>query len=136
MTGRENHQFAMNIANRMWKKMMGHGIVEPIDDFRDENKPSHPELLEHLTAEVLRLNFDLRQFIRIIANTQTYQRLAVVHDAASNEPFHFARPGITANDRRTNLGLVVDLGCLQPVGLSKTYGQRNCLDCGIRSVER
>ncbi len=65
--------------------MMGLGIVEPIDDFRNDSKPSHPELLEHLTDEVLRLNFDLRELIRIIANTQTYQKLAMVHDPSSTD---------------------------------------------------
>jgi Protein of unknown function (DUF1549)/Protein of unknown function (DUF1553) len=92
VTGRQNRQFARNIANRMWKKMMGLGIVEPIDDFRDENAPSHPELLEHLTDEVLRLNFDLRELARIIANTQSFQRLAAVHDPSSTEPYRFPGP--------------------------------------------
>ncbi|MFN9913614.1 MAG: DUF1553 domain-containing protein, partial [Pirellulaceae bacterium] len=76
VTARQNRQFARNIANRIWKKMMGRGIVEPIDDFRDENAPSHPALLEHLTDEVLRLNFDIRELVRIIAYSQSYQRLA------------------------------------------------------------
>lgn len=92
LTDREDRQFARNIANRMWKKMMGLGIVEPIDDFREENKPSHPELLEHLTDEVLRLNFDIRELVRIIANTQTYQRLSAVHEITAPEPFPFTSP--------------------------------------------
>lgn len=92
ITSRQDRQFARNIANRMWKKMMGLGIVEPVDDFRDENKPSNPELLEHLTDEVLRLDFDIRELVRIIANTQTYQKLSVVHDMSSSEPFRFPAP--------------------------------------------
>ncbi len=92
LTGRQDRQFARNIANRMWKKMMGLGVVEPIDDFRDENKPSNPELLEHLTDEVIRLDFDIRELVRIIANTRTYQRQAVVHEASSTEPFYFTAP--------------------------------------------
>ena len=40
------------IANRMWKKIMGIGIVEPIDDFQDGNVAILPELLEHLTDEM------------------------------------------------------------------------------------
>jgi hypothetical protein len=92
ITARQNRQFARNIANRIWKKMMGRGIVEPIDDFRDENAPSHPALLEHLTDEVLRLNFDIRELVRIIAYSQSYQRLAVVHEPSSTEPFLFPGP--------------------------------------------
>ncbi len=92
LISRDDRQFARNIANRMWKKMMGLGIVEPVDDFRNDSKPSHPELLEHLTDEVLRLNFDLRELIRIIANTQTYQKLAMVHDPSSTDAYAFAAP--------------------------------------------
>ncbi len=92
VTGRQNRQFARNIANRMWKKMMGLGIVEPVDDFRDDNAPSNPELLEHLTDEVLRLNFDIRELVRIIAYSQTFQRQAVVHEISSTEPFRFQGP--------------------------------------------
>ena len=92
VVSRDDRQFARNIANRMWKKMMGLGIVEPVDDFKPDNKPSNPELLEHLTDEVLRLNFDIRELVRIIANTQTYQKLAMVHDPSSAEPYHFAAP--------------------------------------------
>ncbi|MCU0720416.1 MAG: DUF1549 domain-containing protein [Pirellula sp.] len=87
-----NRQFAKNIANRIWKRMMGLGVVEPIDDFRDDNKPSNPELLEHLTDEIVRLNFDTRELMRIIAYTSAFQRLAIVHDPSSTETFRFAGP--------------------------------------------
>jgi hypothetical protein len=92
VTHRDNRQFARNIANRLWKKMMGLGVVEPIDDFNDNNKPSDPALLEHLTDEMLRLNFDLREFVRIIVNTKTYQRQAVVRESFETKPFYFSGP--------------------------------------------
>lgn len=92
VTHRENRQFARNIANRIWKKMMGLGVVEPIDDFNDNNKPSDPALLDHLTDEMLRLNFDLREFTRIIVNTRAYQRQAMVRESFETKPFHFAGP--------------------------------------------
>lgn len=92
VTHRDNRQFARNIANRMWKKMFGQGIVEPIDDFNDSNKPSDPELLDHLTDEMLRLNFDLREFMRVIVNTRAYQRQALVRESFDTKPFYFAGP--------------------------------------------
>ncbi|HAO72496.1 MAG TPA: hypothetical protein DCR06_07825, partial [Planctomycetaceae bacterium] len=45
LTTSDNRQFARNIANRMWKKVMGVGLVEPIDDFQEGNIPAIPELL-------------------------------------------------------------------------------------------
>lgn len=92
LTDTSNRQFAKNIANRVWKKMMGLGVVEPIDDFRDDNKPSNPELLEHLTDEILRLKFDMRELTRIIAYSSAFQRLAMVHDPSSAETYRFAGP--------------------------------------------
>ena len=94
LTSRENRQFARTIANRMWKKMMGVGLVEPIDDFQEGNIPAIPELLEHLTDEILRLDFDLREFVRILASTDVYQRLAVEYDATAEDPYRFTAPAL------------------------------------------
>ena len=90
----DNRQFARTIANRMWRKLMGVGIVEPVDDFREENPASAPALLEHLTDEMLRLKFDLREFVRIIVSTDAYQRRAVVHDPTAAAPFRFTGPAL------------------------------------------
>jgi hypothetical protein len=94
LTAHDNRQFARTIANRIWKKVMGVGLVEPVDDFQPGNPPSHPALLEHLTDEMLRLKFDLREFVRILVSTDTYQRRAVVHDPASGTPFRFTGPAL------------------------------------------
>ena len=94
MVARTNRQFARTIANRMWKQVMGVGIVEPVDDFREENPPSDPELLEHLTTLMIGLDFDLREFIRVVVSTTAYQRRAVLHDPTSAEPFRFAGPAL------------------------------------------
>lgn len=94
LTSRDNRQFARTIANRMWKKMMGVGLVEPIDDFQEGNIPAIPELLEHLTDEILRLDFDLREFVRILASTDVYQRLAVEYDATAEDPYRFTAPAL------------------------------------------
>ena len=90
----DNRQFARTIANRLWKKIMGRGLVEPVDDFQVGNPAAIPELLEHLTDEMLRLNFDLREFIRILVATDAYQREAVVYDPASGVPFRFPSPAL------------------------------------------
>ena len=94
LTSTDNRQFARAIANRLWRKVMGVGLVEPIDDFRDDNPASNPELLEHLTDEVLRLKFDLREFVRVLVSTDTYQRRAVLHDRTSAAPFRFTGPAL------------------------------------------
>ena len=94
LTSHDNRQFARAIANRLWKKMMGVGVVEPVDEFQEGNIPILPELLEHLTDEIIRLDFDTREFIRIIAATDAWQSQAVVYDASGAEPYLFTAPSL------------------------------------------
>jgi hypothetical protein len=94
MVGRTNRQFARTIANRLWKKVMGVGLVEPVDDFREGNPASDPELLEQLTDLVLRLDFDLREYVRVLVSTSAYQRRAVVHDPTAAAPFRYPGPAL------------------------------------------
>ena len=51
---RNNRQFGRNLANRVWFHLLGRGIVEPVDDFRDSNPPSNPALLDALTDALRR----------------------------------------------------------------------------------
>jgi hypothetical protein len=94
LTSRDNRQFARTIANRIWRKVLGVGLVEPVDDFREDNPASNPELLEHLTDLVLALDFDLREFVRVLVSTDAYQRRAVLHDPTSPSPFRFTGPAL------------------------------------------
>ncbi len=65
--------FAEAIVNRMWSYFMGRGIVDPVDDFRSTNPPTHPELLEKLAATFRENNHDLRMLMRTIVMSRTYQ---------------------------------------------------------------
>ncbi|MBG89028.1 MAG: hypothetical protein CMO80_19295 [Verrucomicrobiales bacterium] len=69
-----NQAFRKNIVNRLWAHMMGRGIVEPVDFHHSSNPPSHPELLDLLAKEFAAMNFDIRQLLRAIALSKTYQR--------------------------------------------------------------
>lgn len=92
MTSPENPRFAMTISNRLWKLMFGVGIKEPVTDLDDPNACANPALLHHLANEMVRVKFDLRAFMRLLCNTQTYQREAVTRELAMGEPFHFPGP--------------------------------------------
>ena len=94
LTSRDNRQFARTIANRLWRKVMGVGLVEPHDDFREGNPASNPDLLEHLTNLILTLDFDMREFVRVLVSTDAYQRRAALHDPTSPAPFHFTGPAL------------------------------------------
>ena len=74
LTSPDNPYFAKAIVNRLWKAMMGRGLVEPVDDFRSTNPATHPELLTELADDFVAHDYDLRQTLRRIALSETYAR--------------------------------------------------------------
>ncbi len=76
LTDRNNPYFAKAIVNRLWKAMLGRGLVEPSDDFRDTNPATHPVLLDQLAEDFMEHGYDLRHTLRQIALSATYARSA------------------------------------------------------------
>ena len=76
LTGSDNPYFAKAIVNRLWRAMMGRGLVEPVDDFRSTNPATHPELLTTLADDFVAHGYDLRRTLRRIALSATYARSA------------------------------------------------------------
>lgn len=74
ITDPRNKHFARNAVNRLWAHMMGKGIVHPVDFVHSDNPPTHPELLELLAESFTDMNFDIREFLRQVALSDTYQR--------------------------------------------------------------
>ncbi|HYG74051.1 MAG TPA: DUF1549 and DUF1553 domain-containing protein [Planctomycetota bacterium] len=72
-----NRQFAQVQVNRLWAQLMGRGIVDPVDDFRAKNPPTHPELLDYLADEFVKNKFDNHHILRLILNSSAYQRSSV-----------------------------------------------------------
>ncbi|HEY7117615.1 MAG TPA: DUF1549 and DUF1553 domain-containing protein, partial [Tepidisphaeraceae bacterium] len=72
VTSPDNPYFAKAQANRIWFQLMGRGIVDPVDDFRPTNPPSHPELLDALAKDFVEHKFDVKYMIRLIMNSRTY----------------------------------------------------------------
>jgi len=92
MTSPDNPRFAMTIANRLWKRAFGVGVREPVTDLDDPEAAANPALLRHLAAEMVRVKFDLKQFMRLLYNTQTYQREATSRELSDNTPYLFPGP--------------------------------------------
>ncbi len=92
MTSPANPRFAMTISNRLWKLVFGVAVKEPISDIDDTNDSYNPMLLGHLANEMVRLKFDIRAFMRLLCNTQTYQREAATGQITPGEPYYFPGP--------------------------------------------
>jgi len=74
ITGPENEWFSQSAVNRVWRNMFGYGLVEPIDDIRPKNPPSHPGVMKILADDFTASGRDMKRLIAIIANTKAYQR--------------------------------------------------------------
>ena len=92
MTSPENPRFTLVIANRMWKRVMGRGLIEPVDNITDATQPSNPTLMDHLEFTMLDLGYDLKQFQRVLFNTEAYQRTASKHTPGAAEIYRFPGP--------------------------------------------
>jgi hypothetical protein len=99
VTAADNRYFARAAVNRLWALFFGIGLVDPVDDLREQNPASHPELLDELAREFAAHRFDLKFLIRAITNSQTYQRTSRLTHATQEDPRRFARMplrGLTA----------------------------------------
>lgn len=74
LTAADNPLFARAVVNRLWREMMGRGLVEPADDLRATNPATHPRLLDQLTKDFVENRHDIRHTLEVIANSATYQR--------------------------------------------------------------
>ncbi len=90
ITARENPYFAKSYVNRIWSYFLGIGLIEPVDDIRASNPPTHPELLERLTREFIDSGFDVRALMRRICSSATYQRSLVTNDWNRDDTLHYA----------------------------------------------
>lgn len=86
--------FARAVVNRVWHRVMGHGLVMPLDQMHSANPPSHPELLDWLARDLIEHNYDLRRLTRGLVLSKTYGRSSKWHNDDTPSPrfFAMARP--------------------------------------------
>jgi hypothetical protein len=94
LTAENNPFFAQVEVNRIWTNVMGRGIVEPFDDFRDSNPPSNASLLNFLAEEFRIHKYDRKHVLRLILNSRTYQTSSTVSrfNATDTRYFSHYRP--------------------------------------------
>lgn len=78
LTAKENPYFARAFANRLWFYLFSRGLVNPVDDFRELNPPSHPGLMQLLANEFAAADFDVKHLVRCVCNSRAYQRTSRV----------------------------------------------------------
>jgi len=92
LTSPENPRFTNVIADRLWKELFGVALIEPLDEIRDDSVCSNPELMKFLEQQMVALKYDMKAYLRMLLNTQAYQRECVAEDRVAGAPYHFTGP--------------------------------------------
>jgi hypothetical protein len=90
MTHRENGRFTRTIVNRLWQRMMGRGIVHPVDAMQSE--PFSADLLDYLAIHLSDNGYDLKKSLELIATSEIYQSRAESVAARDDDEYVFAAP--------------------------------------------
>jgi len=86
MTHPDNGRFTRTIVNRLWYKLMGRGIVHPLDAM--QSKPWNEDLLDSLAMHLQDQKYDLQSVLYLIATSHAYQSESVVREQATDSPSH------------------------------------------------
>jgi len=94
MTSPENPRFTTVIANRLWKKVFGQGLLEPVDEMQDDTVASNPALMAHLTRLMIEQRYSVKSYLRALYNTDAYQNEAGRQEIAQGEKSAFTGPAL------------------------------------------
>jgi len=86
-----NRFFAHTLVNRYWKHFFSRGLVEPEDDMRETNPAVNPELLEALAQHFIKSGFDMKDIIKTICQSKTYQLSSIPNDFNAKDKTYFSR---------------------------------------------
>ena len=91
-TSPENPAFTKVIVNRLWKKMLGVALIEPLDELTDKTEAMVPEAEVYLEKLMLAQHYDMRAFLAVIANTRAYQSAVSPGEFERGSTYHFTGP--------------------------------------------
>ncbi len=90
ITSKKNPYFARSYVNRVWSYLLGVGLIDPVDDIRAGNPPSNPKLLDRLTEEFIKSDFNVRELIRTICRSRTYQHSIAVNEWNKDDQVNYS----------------------------------------------
>ena len=105
LTQRQNGRLTRTVVNRLWRRFLGHGLVESVDDM--EQAAWNPDLLDWLAEDFAAHGYDLKRTMKLILSSRAYQLPSVSMDEQKHAGFVFSGPVIrrmTAEQFRDALG--------------------------------
>jgi hypothetical protein len=101
--------FAEAAVNRIWGHFFARGLVDPVDDFRSTNPPTHPELLAALAADFRNSGHNLRHLMKTIVSSRTYQLSHTPNETNREDLTNYSRSLSRGLDAEVLLDAVVDV---------------------------
>jgi hypothetical protein len=92
MTSSENPRFTTVIANRLWKRVFGLALIEPLDELMDTTVPMIPDMEKHMEKLVVDMNYDMKGVLRVLYNSKAYQAQVSREEHAPGNVYHFTGP--------------------------------------------
>ncbi len=89
-TSSQNQYFATSFVNRIWSYLLGAGIIEPVDDIRAGNPPTNPELLAELSRQFVASGFNVREVVRSICKSHTYQHAVATNSWNKDDAINYS----------------------------------------------
>lgn len=126
-TSSEELLFEEAVVNRFWSTFFGRGFVDPVDDFRLTNPPSHPELLRKLARFFRSSGYDLKGLIRLIVQSNTYQRSGRPNRTNRGDRLNYSR----ALPRNLDAEILLDMIC-QITGIPEVFEGKDEREYGGR----
>ena len=119
--------FAEAAANRIWSYFFGRGLVDPVDDFRLGNPPTHPRLLEALASRLREQEYDLKHLMRLIVTSRAYQLSSRTNPSNRQDRINYSH----ALPRPLEPAVLLD-AISQVTGVPEVFGK---LPIGTKAIE-
>jgi hypothetical protein len=136
MTHAENGRFTRTVVNRIWHRLMGRGIVHPVDAMG--TKPWNEDLLDYLAVRFADDGYDLRKFIRLVMTSQAYQSQSVILQSEPGEDYVYAGPlakRMTAEQFMDSIWQITDTNPIRPEAKVDRVANANGKDETLKGLQ-
>jgi len=117
LLARDNPYFARAMVNRLWKALMGRGLIEPTDDIRSTNPATHARLLDRLADDFAAHGYSIRHTLRLIASSAAYRRSSTATPANGADDRFYSRALATPLEAEVLADAISDV-----TGVAEPYG--------------
>ncbi|MBP86944.1 MAG: hypothetical protein CMJ64_09530 [Planctomycetaceae bacterium] len=119
LTDEENQYFGRAMVNRIWKALMGRGLIEPTDDLRATNPPTHPKLLDRIAEDFVANGHSIRHTIRLMTNSAAYARDSQATSANESDELFYSHALTVPLEAEVLADAIADV-----TGVAESYGEQ------------